>query len=140
MAGVTAFCIRRAFLLQRRSQRAAMLEMASVGGLSLAGLVVLFAVSGWQLSGGIWMLATNALFVLAALTTVAVGLRVRDSALSVFGAIALAVLILTRFFDTLYNALPRSMAFIAAGLLMFALFKALQRGRQRILAWTEGAP
>lgn len=139
MAGVVAYGVRRAFQLHQRGQKAAMLEMAAVGALSLAGLLVVMAVSGFHLRGAIWMLLTNLLFIAAALTTVAVGMRVRDSALAVFGAVAVAVLILTRFFDTFYTALPRSLAFIAAGLLMFALFKALQRGRQRILAWTEEA-
>ncbi|MDH4121657.1 MAG: DUF2157 domain-containing protein [Deltaproteobacteria bacterium] len=120
----------------------------SVGGLALSAALGLTAAGGLSLTEayqreplGKWAAAgVNGLLFGGLVWLVMAGTIRRDKAWMNIAFAGLAVLIVTRYFDTFFTMLYRSYAMMSAGIVLFAGGWMLERIRRRLLALMDNPP
>ena len=120
---------------RRESRRTAVWEAGALAALTL--LVPLAVLVPEPASAGdgaiVYPLLFNALVALLALGAVVVGYVNEEAPLVTFGLVLVGVDVLARYLDVFWAFLPRSLAFVVAGVLLLALAWALERQRSRLV-------
>ena len=84
-------------------------------------------------NGDAWAVLFNVLFAAIALGIVYAGFLNDEAWLVNLGVVFVAVDLVARYFDVFWDALPRSVGMIGAGLLVLAIAYVLERQRKRLL-------
>jgi uncharacterized membrane protein len=111
-------------------RRSAVIEAAALATVVAAALVAVLAGG----DGALWAIVFNLLFAGGALGLVYVGYLTDEPWLVNLGVVLVAVDLVARYFDVFWDALPRSLGMIGAGVLILAIAYLLERQRRRVLA------
>jgi uncharacterized membrane protein len=106
------------------------IEAAALATVVAAALVAVLAGG----DGALWAIVFNLLFAGGALGLVYVGYLTDEPWLVNLGVVLVAVDLVARYFDVFWDALPRSLGMIGAGVLILAIAYLLERQRRRVLA------
>lgn len=102
-------------------------------GMLVTAIAVLLAALLAGGSGTVYALLFNVLFAALALGLIVAGYVTDEPWLVNLGVLFVAVDLVARYFDVFWDALPRSVGMIGAGLLVLAIAWLLERQRQRLL-------
>jgi uncharacterized membrane protein len=107
--------------------------LAEAGGIALAAVAALaLAFTGGD--GGVWAVVFNLFVVGLAVGSIAAGYVNDETWLVNFGVLVVAVELVLRYFDVLWDALGRSLGILGAGVVILAVAYGLERQRKRMLA------
>ena len=106
----------------------------SEAGLLAAVVVLLLAATLAGGSGDLYAILFNLLFAAVALGTIYAGYLSDEPWLVNLGIALVALDVIARYFDVFWEALPRSLGLIGAGLVVLAIAFFLERQRKRLLA------
>ena len=112
------------------SRRASALAEGAVLALTVVLLLLALSAGG---SGTLYALVFNALFAVLAIGAIYAGYLSDEPWLVNLGVLLVAVDLVARYFDVFWDALPRSLGLIGAGLLVLGIAYALERQRKRLL-------
>lgn len=126
---LTALALAAAAALALLRRRSAILEAA---GLATTVVAVAAAVLLGG-DGGLWAIVFNLLFAALALGIIYAGFLSDEAWLVNLGVVLVAVDLVARYFDVFWDALPRSVGMIGAGLLVLGIAYVLERQRKRLL-------
>ena len=128
-AALTLLALAAAAALALLRRRSAVLEAA---GLATAVVAVAAAVLLGG-DGNLWAIVFNLLFAALALGIIYAGFLSDEAWLVNLGVVFVAVDLVARYFDVFWDALPRSLGMIGAGMLVLGIAYVLERQRKRLL-------
>lgn len=93
----------------------------------------LFAQNQLTTAGFAWAVVFNALLFAELLGLIMIGYNKKEERLINFGAVALFILIIIKYFDWFFSSLDKSLFFILVGIIFLGLGGAMERGRRYLI-------